>query len=180
MRALVLRLLIALSSALSSLVPSVAQAQCRLCATPASDGATDGATDDRATLARPLAIEVEAALDMGKVASRGSGGSIAIDERTGARRVEGLIDLGGFAIKGSALLTGEPLAHVRVAMPGSVRMTAPDGSTADAVDLRTDLPLDARLGADGTLRFGFGGRLVVPADLAGNFRGRITITADYE
>lgn len=169
-------LVLALLTALSSVAPSVAEAQCRLCATPT----TDGVTDARVASARPLTIEVEAALDMGKVASHGGGGSITIDERTGARRVEGLIDLGGFAIKGSALLTGEPLAHVRVSLPDSVRMTAPDGSTADAVDLRADLPPDARLGADGTLRFGFGGRLVVPGGAAGDFRGRIAITADYE
>lgn len=168
MRSLALALLIAL--------PSVAQAQCRLCATPLLDGAANGVTRTR-----PLTIEVEAALDLGKAASRGSGGgSITIDERTGARRVEGLIDLGGFAIKGTALLTGEPLAQVRVTLPGSVRMTAPDGSEADAVDLRTDLPPDARLGADGLLRFGFGGRLVVPDGAVGDFRGRIAITADYE
>lgn len=166
MRALVLSVLV--------LMPAASAAQCRLCA-PAAEG-----TSSAVAPARPLSIDVEAALDLGKATSRGGGGSIAIDERTGTRRVEGLVDLGGFALKGAVRLTGEPNARVRVSLPVNVRLVAPDGSIADAVDLRTDLPPDARLGADGTLRFAFGGRLVVPGGAAGDFRGRIAITADYE
>ena len=154
------------------LAPVAAEAQCRLC-TPGSDAAT------RAP-GRPLSIEVNAALDFSRATSRGPGGSIAIDARTGTRRVEGLVDLGGYAIKGSARLTGEPGARVRVDLPPVVRLLALDGQAADAVDLRADLPPDARLGADGTLSFAFGGRLVVPGGGAGDYRGRIAITADYE
>lgn len=166
MRAFVLAVLV--------LMPSASGAQCRLCVPGAQ------ASSSATVPTRPLSIEVEAALDLGKATSRGGGGTIAIDERTGVRRVEGLVDLGGFAIKGAGRLTGEPNARVRVSLPGDVRLVAPDGSTADAVDLRTDLPPDARLGADGTLRFAFGARLVVPSGAAGDFRGRISITADYE
>lgn len=154
------------------LAPVAAAAECRLCA--------PGSGEVARVPSRPLAIEVEAALDFSRATSRGGGGSIAIDERTGVRRVEGLVDLGGFAITGSARLTGEPHAHVRVSLPLDVRLVAPDGSVADAVDLRADLPPDARLGADGTLSFAFGGRLVVPAGASGDFRGRVAITADYE
>lgn len=166
MRALILAVLM--------LTPTAGAAQCRLCA-PDAEG-TAAAT----TPVRPLSIEVEDALDLGRAATRGGGGSIAIDERTGTRRVEGLVDLGGFAIKGAVRLTGEPNARVRVSLPASVRLIAPDGSNADAVDLRTDLPPAARLGADGTLRFAYGGRLVVPGGTVGDFRGRVAITADYE
>jgi Domain of unknown function (DUF4402) len=147
-------------------------AQCRLCA----PGSGTTKVDD----ARPLTIEVEAALDFSRAAGNGTGGSIAIDERTGARRVAGLSDLGGFAIKGSVRLTGEPFRHVRVSLPASVRLMAPDGSSAEAVDLRTDLPPDPALDASGELHFSFGGRLVVTGNAAGEFRGRIPIVADYQ
>lgn len=155
------------------MLPAPGAAQCLLCAA-GGNGTSEAAR-------RPLSIEVRAALDFSRATSRGGGGgSIAIDEHSGARRVEGLVDLGGYAITGSALLTGEPYAHVRVSMPVAVRLTAPDGSAADAVDLRADLPPDARLGADGSLSFSFGGRLMVAGGASGDFRGRIAITADYE
>jgi hypothetical protein len=154
------------------LLASPLAAQCRLCA--------PGSGITRAADARPLTIEVEAALDFSRAAGNGSGGSIAIDERTGARRVAGLADLGGIAIKGSVRLTGEPFRHVRVSLPSSVRLMAPDGSSAEATDLRTDLPPDAMLDATGELRFAFGGRLIVTGNAAGEFRGRIPIVADYQ
>lgn len=146
-------------------------AQCRLC--PSDSGAT------RVADARPLTIDVETSLDFSRAAGTGSGGSIAIDERTGTRRVSGLGDLGGFAIKGSVRLTGEPLRHVRVSLPPSAQLRSPDGSIAEAVDLRTDLPPAPMLDASGELRFSFGGRLVVSGSAAGEFRGRIPIVADY-
>jgi hypothetical protein len=151
-------------------------AQCRLCM-PES-GLQPGST--KATDARPLAIEVETALDFSRAAGTGNIGSIAIDERTGARQVAGLTDLGGFALKGSVRLTGEPFRHVRVSLPPSVRLVSPNGSSAEAVDLRTDLPPNPMLDASGTLRFTFGGRLVLSGSAAGEFRGRIPIVADYQ
>ena len=151
-------------------------AQCRLC-TPES-GARSGSTSIQA--ARPLTIDVETALDFSRAAGTSNGGSIAIDERTGTRQVAGLTDLGGFALKGSVRLTGEPFRHVRVSLPPSVRLVSPSGNSAEAVDLRTDLPPDPMLDASGELRFTFGGRLVVSGSAAGEFRGRIPIVADYQ
>ena len=147
-------------------------AQCRLCA--ASPGST------RVEDARPLVIEVETALDFSRAAGARAGGTISVDPGTGARHVSGLTDLGGFAIKGSVRLTGEPFRHVRVILPSSARLLSPDGSSAEAVDLRTDLPPDPMLDASGELRFAFGGRLVVSGSAAGEFRGRIPIIADYQ
>ena len=151
-------------------------AQCRLCTL--ETGSQPGSTNKNE--ARPLRIEVETALDFSRAAGTGNGGSIAIDERTGARRVAGLADLGGFALKGSVRLTGEPFRHVRVSLPPTVRLVSPSGSNAEAVDLRTDLPPDPMLDASGELRFSFGGRLVVSGSAAGEFRGRIPIVADYQ
>ena len=149
-----------------------AAAECRLCPTDAERPA--------AAEARPLTIDIEAALDLGRAAVRGGGGSIALDERSGARRVTGLTDLGGFAIKGSVRLTGEPFRQVRVSLPSSVRLVAPDGSSAEAIGLRTDLPPAPALDGAGTLVFSFGGQLTVTGDASGEFRGRIPIVADYQ
>lgn len=154
------------------LAMSPLSAQCRLCA---PDSGSTKIED-----ARPLTIDVETSLDFSRAAGTGNGGSISIDERTGSRRVAGLADLGGFAIKGSVRLTGEPYRHVRVSLPASVRLLSPDGSSAEATDLRTDLPPDPMLDAKGELRFTFGGRLVVSGNAAGEFRGRIPIVADYQ
>ncbi len=153
-------------------VHSPVSAQCRLCA--------PSPPNQRAEASRPLDIEVETSLDFSRAAANGRGGSIDVDAQSGTRRIGGLTDLGGLAIKGSVRLTGEPFRHVRVSLPPSVRLLAPDGAGADAVDLRTDLPPDPMLGADGTLRFSFGGRLILSGNAAGDFRGRIAIVADYQ
>jgi hypothetical protein len=161
--------------ALSALaLASPAFGQCQLCA-PGSKTPTQ----ERAI---PLSISVEAALDLGRAAqTRPSGsGTISLDAQTGARRVTGsLADLGGFALKGMVRLDGEPFAPVSVSVPSRISLSAPDGSTADVVEIRTDLPTEATLDAQGKLSFRFGGRLIVTAGQAGDFRGRIPIVADY-
>ncbi len=159
---------------LLALMPLHAHAQCRLC-TPAPDNGAVPVAD------RPLTISIETALDFSRVAqSRGGGGSIALDARSGSRAVSGgLVDLGGMALKGTVRVTGEPDRHVRVSMPPTIRLTASDGGAADVIDLRTDLPPDPMLDAFGMLSFAFGGRLVVSGTVSGDFRGRIPIVVDY-
>ncbi len=150
------------------------QAQCRLCE-PES-------IKQRIVPATPLRIEVEAALDLGRAAHvrAGGGGAIVLDPATGERRVMGgLADLGGFSLKGTVRLQGEPFAPVAVSMPNRVPLTATDGSTADVIDIRTNLAPNARLDGQGRLSFAFGGRLIVTAGQAGDFRGRVTVVADY-
>lgn len=164
-----------LRASLSLLALAMAQpvlADCRLCTSPDSKAAADRG--------RPLTIDVEAALDFSRAAGTRTGGSIVVDEKTGQRQVAGLADLGGFAIKGSVRLTGEPFRQVRVNIPASVRLYAPDGSSAEAVDVRTDLPPAPSLDGNGVLVFAFGGRLVVAGSASGDFRGRIPIVADYQ
>lgn len=151
-----------------------AQAQCRLCAPESSKLPVVPAS--------PLRIEVEAALDLGRAAHvrAGGGGAIVLDPTTGERRVTGgLADLGGFSLKGTVRLQGAPFAAVSVSMPNRIALTATDGSTADVIDIRTNLAPSARLDAQGQLSFAFGGRLVVTAGQAGDFRGRIPVVADY-
>jgi hypothetical protein len=155
------------------LLSSRAEAQCRLCAPSTST--------ELSTPSRALTIEIETALDFSRAAQTSAGsGSIAVDERSGARMVNGLVDLGGMAVKGSVRLAGEPFRHVRVSFPAGVRLTAPDGAGADVVDLKTDLSPDPALDANGMLKFSFGGRLIVSGHLSGDLRGRIAITADYQ
>jgi len=148
-----------------------AQAQCRLCL------AEPGAVMPSA--ARPLSIEVETSLDFSRAASSGGGGSIDLDATSGARRVAGLIDLGGIALGGRVTLTGEPMRSVRISLPATIRLTAPNGARADVVDLTSDAGADPVLDATGRLSFTFGGRLIVEPGMVGELRGRIPITADY-
>ena len=153
---------------------SSAYAECRLCAPDTKK------LPERINV--PLRVEVEAALDLGRAAqiNAGGGGTISLDPRTGERRVAGgLTDLGGFSLKGTVRLTGEPFAPVAVSMPARIPLTAPDGSRADVIDIQTDLSPTATLDGQGQLTFAFGGRLIVTAGQAGDFRGRISVVADY-
>lgn len=159
---------------LCALLPTQLHAQCRLCA-------SSQIIENRAP-ARALTIDITTSLDFSRAALRGNGaGDIAVDERSGVRSVSGgLVDLGGMALKGTVHLTGEPFRHVRVTLPSSIRLNAPDGGGADVVDLRTDLSPDPAPDASGALQFSFGGRLLVTDRASGELRGRIPIIADYQ
>lgn len=160
--------------ALLILVAAPAGAQCRLCA-PGTN------IENSERPARPLSVEVETALDLGRAAQGRSGGTITVDERSGVRAVSGgLVDLGGMSLKATVRISGEPGRHIRVVLPPSIRLSSPDGGSADVVDLRSDLPPDPMLDGTGQLSFSFGGRLIVGSGASGDFRGRITIVADYQ
>lgn len=149
---------------------------CRLCAP------TDASTV--ATQAReiPISIDITTQLDFSRAAlSGGNGGGIEVDPDNGGRRVDGgLIDMGGSALAGSAVIRGEPGRPIRIDMPPSVRMTSSTGGVIEISGLRTNLTRAPQLDATGRLSFSFGGRLVVRGSIAGTFRGRIPITAQYE
>ncbi len=151
-----------------------AAAQCRLCA-PGEDAGSKAPV-------KALQMEIEAALDLGRAAHRGqmTSGAVSIDPVTGVRRVTGgLADLGGMSIKGTVRLTGDAFAPITVSLPNRITLSAPDGSTADVVELKTNLSPNAALDGQGRLTFAFGGRVIVTAGQAGDFRGRISINADY-
>ena len=153
--------------------PLRAQSVCQLCATgpiPVTPAV------------RPLRVEIDASLDFSTAAHSNSGeGSIEIDPRTGQRRVTGgLIALGGMALKGTVRLTGDPFRHVRITLPASILMQSTLGATADISAISADISANPKLGADGTLVFSFGGRMTVHGGAAGDFRGVIPITADYQ
>lgn len=153
--------------------PLQAQTVCQLCAT---------GPIPVAPAVRPLRVEIDASLDFSTAAHSNSGeGSIELDPRTGQRRVTGgLVALGGMALKGTVRLTGDPFRHVRITLPSSIVMQSTLGATADISAITADVSASPILGADGTLVFSFGGRMTVRGGAAGDFRGTIPITADYQ
>ncbi len=131
---------------------------------------------------RPLNIEIRSSLDFSRAtATGGDGGQISIDPRSGTRTISGNVaDLGGSPFAGSAIVTGEPGRAVRIEMPPTIRLTSPGGGSMQIINLRTNLPPSPRLDMAGQLEFAFGGDLQLKGNVAGQFRGRIPITAEYE
>ncbi|MFM6950550.1 MAG: DUF4402 domain-containing protein [Novosphingobium sp.] len=150
--------------------PAAAQSECRLCYSGSSKPGE-----------RPLTLEVFADLNFARLALTGrDGGSAEIDAASGSKRTEGAIaNLGGMAITGRGKVTGEPLREVRIELPQSVPMEAPDGGNAELTDFSTDLPEHPALDANGELTFSFGARLVMHHSMGGNYRGQVPITVDY-
>lgn len=149
---------------------------CRLCK-PTEAG-------DQAAVEReiPLSIEITTKLDFSRAALSGSGGGqIDVDPQSGSRRVDGgIVDLGGSALAGTAVVRGMPGRAVRIDMPPTARMTSSTGGVVEITGLRTSLTGSPRLDQTGRLGFSFGGRLLVRGNASGTFRARIPITAQYE
>jgi hypothetical protein len=151
--------------------PAAGQDACRLCY---NDSGKPGE--------RPLALEIFADLNFSRLALAGrEGGSAEVDAATGSKRTGGaVVNLGGMAVTGRGRVTGAPLREVRIALPQSVPMTAPDGGEAELTGFTTDLPSRPTLDANGELVFSFGARLVLKGGgRGGNYRGRIPISVDY-
>lgn len=153
--------------------PALAQA-CQLCSARPDEAR-------QAQPARPIKIEIETALDFSTAAHTDLGqGNIQLDPLTGQRRFSGLVGVGGSALRGMVTITGEPFRRVRIELPLSIRLNATMGAKADVTDLRSTLGPDPMIGPDGRLVFWFGGKLSVLDDAAGEFHGRIQISADYQ
>ncbi|NBW76840.1 MAG: DUF4402 domain-containing protein [Sphingomonadaceae bacterium] len=159
-----------LTLALALAAPAAAQSDCRLCY---SDSGKPGE--------RPLTLEIFADLNFARLALTGrDGGSAEVDAASGSKRTGGsVMSLGGMVVTGRGRVTGVPLREVRIDLPQSVPMTAPDGGTAELTSFTTDLPARPVLDANGELTFSFGARLVLRSGRGGNYRGRIPITVDY-
>lgn len=148
---------------------------CRLCA-PEPDRLSEGGRPRV-----PLHIEIETALDLGRVAQGAGGGAVELDARTGTRRVDGgLADLGGMALTGTATVTGTPFARVRIDLPARVRLQSTSGDIAEVVQMQSNLPAAPTLNETGQLRFTFGGKMVLKGGESGTFRGSVPIGAEYE
>jgi hypothetical protein len=173
-----------LSAGLSLLVASAAPAraqalaQCQLC---------DPANQVTAAVApagqgNGLNLKIEADLDFGVAALGPDGaGMIAIDPRTDVRVVTGgLTDLGGLAFSGVVRLIGQPFHRVRIDLPGPEILHASGGAKAEISGFAIDVPESTMLDANGTLLFHIAGRFTVRGGEAGDFRGRVNISANYE
>jgi hypothetical protein len=130
---------------------------------------------------RPLALEIFTDLNFARLALAGrDGGSAEVDAASGSKRTGGgVVNLGGMPVTGRGRVTGEPLREVRIVLPSTVPMTAPDGGSAELTGFTTDLPGRPTLDANGELTFSFGARLVLRGARGGNYRGRIPITVEY-
>jgi len=154
---------------------SVAAESFRLCA-PQAERLSQGGRPSV-----PLRIEIETALDLGRVAQGAGGGAVELDPRTGTRRVAGaLADLGGMALTGKATVTGTPFARIRVDLPARVRLQSTSGDVAEVVQMQSDLPPAPTLNEEGLLRFTFGGKMLLKGGERGTFRGSVPISAEYE
>jgi len=158
------------------LLLAAGEGPCLLCARPGTAPVVVAEQD------MPLSIEITTKLDFSRAALAASGGGeIDIDPHSGNKRVDGaMVDLGGAALAGTARVTGTPGRSVRIDMPTSARMTSASGGVVEITGLRTSLTGDARLDSTGALKFSFGGRLIVRGNVAGTFRARIPITAQYQ
>jgi hypothetical protein len=157
----------------SALVPARLSAEeCRLCTSQPSGGEA---------IEEPLHVDIISGLTFNRAAHTGNaGGQISVDTNGTSDIRGGLINLGGYAVAGNAVVRGEPGRNIRIDLPSNVQMTSSTGSKIEIVNLHTNLHASPRLDSAGQLRFSFGGELNVAGDLSGSFRGRIPITAQYE
>jgi hypothetical protein len=149
---------------------------CLLCATEKPVPTADAERDI------PLSLEITTKLDFSRAALAASGGGeIDIDPQSGSKRVKGgMVDLGGAALAGTARVTGTAGRSVRIDMPTSAIMTSVTGGVVEIAELRTSLTGPTRLDSTGSLEFSFGGRVIVRGNVAGTFRARFPITAQYQ
>lgn len=135
----------------------------------------------RAGEAPALKIEIESGIGFSRMALKGrTDGEAEIDPQTGTKRVDGnMVDLGGVAFEGRARVTGEPLRPVRIEMPPTVKLRAPNGAEAELRQFTTNLPAMPMLDENGVLQFAFGARIASRGAQGGNFRGRIPIRVEY-
>jgi hypothetical protein len=129
-----------------------------------------------------LKVEIETDVDFGVAAHDGrGGGTIEIDPATGVRRVTGgLVSVGSGWFSGRARITGTPFARVRIGLPDAIKLNARRGNKAAVAEFTAGVPPVATLDSRGELVFPFAGRLSVADGEEGEFKGRFSITADYE
>ena len=155
-------------------VPAAAPAQCRLCRSPiteASDEASSG----------PVRIEVQTRLDFDQlVVMDAASPGIARLLPDGTATTSGAVGaISGRAMVGSVVVRGEPGRMVRIGLPGEIRLYGITGTSIRLDSLVTDLPAQARLDAQGSLQFRFGGDLHIQGNVEGEYRGDVPITVDY-
>jgi hypothetical protein len=154
--------------------PSPTSGQCRLCKTPVM-------TRDVATTRDDVAIEVETSLNFDRLVLAGSGDGAAVIRPDGSRGAEGAIaTVGARAVVGSVRVHGEPGRIVRVELPSRIQLYSLSGGQILVDEVASDLPSLPRLDSAGNLSFRFGGRVRITGDSAGDYRGDLPITVEYQ
>jgi len=155
-------------------MPGAAPAQCRLCQTPTTEAAEE-------VTAGPVRIEVQARLDFDQLVVMDAAlPGMARLLPDGTASTSGAIGaISGRAMVGSVIVRGEPGRMVRIGLPGEIRLYGITGSSIRLDSLVTDLPPQARLDAQGSLQFRFGGSLHIHGNVEGEYRGDVPITVDY-
>jgi len=154
--------------------PEAAPAQCRLCQTPTTEVSDE-------VISGPVRIEVQARLDFDQLVVMDAalpGTARLLPDGTAS--TSGAIGaISGRAMVGSVIVRGEPGRMVRIGLPGEIRLYGITGSSIRLDSLVTDLPAQARLDAQGSLQFRFGGALHIQGNVEGEYRGDVPITVDY-
>lgn len=128
-----------------------------------------------------LRIDIRTQLNFSRATVSKRGGKISVNPENGTRGVDGgVIDLGGMALAGTAVVEGQPGRSVRIDMPQTVRMSNARGGALIIRNLRTNLNAAPKLDNFGRLEFAFGGDLEIDGKAYGDYRGRIPITVEYE
>ena len=130
-----------------------------------------------------IAISTTQDLNFGRLVVVGDGiGQVVVDPNNASKLVMGgLDDLGGWAVRGSATITGAPFEPVLINFPGIVTLVDADGSTSELRNFTTNIASGAVLDGDGRLEFAFSGTLYTDASVAngGKLRGRVNISVSY-
>ncbi len=156
-------------------------AQCLLCAKPTEDDSVRPTVDRDRPEGAPLRIAINTRLDFSRAAIASIGqGSIVVTPNGGRMVTGSLEDLGGMGVAGTVEVWGSRNRQLTVDLPSTVELTAADGSRATVTNFQTDLKRNPKLNNDGYLKFNFGAELRVKAGQAGQFRGRIPISVEYE
>jgi Domain of unknown function (DUF4402) len=143
-------------------------------------GQADAVSHTDAAVAE-LRIDIRTQLNFSRATVSKQGGKISVNPETGTRDVNGgVIDLGGMALAGTAVVTGQAGRSVRIDMPQTVRMSNTRGGALIIRNLRTNLSPAPKLDNFGRLEFAFGGDLEIDGKAYGDYRGRIPITVEYE
>ena len=167
-----------LLAAVMLIAPVHASAQCLLCSDTATSNDTISTETEREL---PLSIDIIADLDFSRLVAGQGGGSVTLDPQGGPSVARGNVaPIGGAGFSGRVIVTGMPGRSVRIDIPQEIVLTSSTGRSARVSDIISGLPPIARLGPDGRLEFGFGGRLELDGEADGDYRGRIPVTVSYE
>jgi hypothetical protein len=162
----------ALAAAVVGSSPS--NGQCRLCKKPEL-------TRDLSTNKDDVSLQIDTSLNFDRLILGGTGEGTAEIRPDGSSSAQGAVaGVSARAVVGSARVHGEPGRAVRVELPSRIQLYSLSGGQLIVDDVSSDLPAMPRLDSAGNLSFRFGGRVRITGDSAGDYRGDLPITVEYQ